>query len=86
MRRLQRSRNRVIERVQDSTPGEQILGTAVALMAMCESANVHLGDVLTFAGRVMHDAEGPFTSHVQAVRDFAAGEIRRGESAHGLRG
>ena len=68
---------RVIERVQDHTPGEQVLATAVALIAMCQSANISLHDVLTTAGNVLADVEGPFTTHLQAVRDYAAGEIAR---------
>jgi len=60
-------------------PGEQILGTAVALLAMCESANVNFNDLITKAIRVMSDVEGPFTAHLQAVRDYAANEIRKGD-------
>lgn len=71
---------KVIARVQDFTPGEQILGTAVALMAMCQSANISLSDAIESARNVMSHAEGPFTSHVQAVRDYAAQEIARGET------
>jgi hypothetical protein len=46
---------------------------------MCESAGISMQDVLQIAGRVMRDAEGPFTSHVQAVRDFARNEIQQGQ-------
>lgn len=71
---------KVISRVQDHTPGEQILGTAVALLAMCQSANISLNDAIESARNVLSHAEGPFSSHVQAVRDYAANEIgRRGE-------
>jgi hypothetical protein len=69
----------VLSRVQDFTPGEQILGTAVALIAICQSANISLQDVMTTAQNVLADAEGPFTSHIQSIRDFAANEIARGE-------
>jgi hypothetical protein len=74
----------VLTRIQDFTPGEQVLGTAVALVAMCESANLSLNDVITTARTVMADADGPFTSHIRAVRDYAANEIARGEEARGL--
>lgn len=60
-------------------PGAQILGCATALIAMCESANLPLNDVLTKASRALHDAEGPFSTHVRSVRDYAANEIARGE-------
>lgn len=72
----------VINRVQDHTPGEQLLGTAVALIAMCEAANINLSDVVGNARNIMAHAEGPFSSHVQAVRDYAAGEIARAESRY----
>jgi hypothetical protein len=77
--RLRRPAFLVIDALQRSevTGGEQILGTAVALLAMCESANVPLQDVLTRAANITADVEGPFTSHLQAVRDFAAKELRR---------
>lgn len=65
----------VIHRVQDFTPGEQILGTAVALTAICDAAGLPLSEVLTKAARIMHDAEGPFTSHIRAIREYAKGEF-----------
>jgi hypothetical protein len=62
----------------DCKPGQQILGCALALIAMCESANLPLNDVLTKAARALHDAEGPFSTHVRSIRDYAANEIARG--------
>jgi hypothetical protein len=69
----------VISRLQNFTPGEQVLGTAVGLIAICESANISLDDVITRARNIIRDAEASHTSHIQAIRDFAANEIRRGE-------
>lgn len=77
--RLRRPALTVLSRMQDFTPGEQILGTAVALIAICQSANISLQDVMTTAQNVLADAEGPFTAHIQSIRDFAANEIARGE-------
>jgi hypothetical protein len=72
----------VIDRLQMGAehvlPGEQILGTAVALIAMCESANVSLSDVMAKARNVMADVEGPFTAHIRAVRDYAKYELLGG--------
>lgn len=70
----------VINKVQGLTPGEQILGTAVALIALTQSAGIDLNDVMTTAGRVMADVDGPFNQHLKAVRDYAQHEIARGES------
>ena len=77
--RVRRPAIAVLTRVQDYTPGEQMLGIAVALRAMCESANISLHDVMTTAGNLMAHAEGPHTHHIQAIRDYAANEIARGE-------
>jgi hypothetical protein len=70
----------VIDRLQMTaehyTPGEQIIGTAVALIAMCQSANVNLQDVLTKASRALSDTEGPYSTHMRAIRDYAANELR----------
>lgn len=72
---------RIMDRMShiEATPGVQILATAVALRAMCESAGLDLTAVMTKAGKVMADADGPFVPHIQAIRDYAANEIRRGE-------
>ncbi len=77
--RVRRPAFNVLSRIQDFTPGEQLLGTAVALIAMCESANISLHDVITNGRNILADAEAAHTSHVQAIRDFAANEIARGE-------
>lgn len=54
---------------------EQVLGTAVALMALCESSGLRLQDVLTRAGRMMNNAEAPFTAEVRSIRDYAKNEM-----------
>lgn len=59
-------------------PGVQMLATAVALIAMCESANINFNDLIAKAIRVTSDVEGPFTSHLQAVRDYARHELLGG--------
>ena len=63
----------------DAKPGEQVLGTAVALMAMCQSANINLDGLMTKARSIMGDVEGPFTAHLQSVRDYAANELLKGD-------
>lgn len=67
----------VISRVQDFTPAEQILGTAVALIAMTEAAGLRLDRVLNIAHNAMRDADAPFTTHVRAVKEYAKHEIGR---------
>ena len=71
---------KIINSLQNSgaRPGEQILATAVALIAMCESTGVNLSTVIAKAVRITSAVEGPFTSHLQAVRDYAGNELRKG--------
>lgn len=73
--RLRKPAFMVINRVQDFVPGEQILGTAVALIAMCETLNLPLQDVLTKAVRVLSDVDGPYTEQIKAIRDYARNEL-----------
>jgi hypothetical protein len=78
---LRRPAFAVIDGLQltDAKPGAQMLGCAAALIAMCESANIPMTDVLTKAARALNDAEGPYSTHVRAIRDYAANEIAKGE-------
>lgn len=57
------------------TGGELILSTALALIAMCETVNLPIQDVMTKATNMLADVDGPFTSHIQAVRDYAGREL-----------
>lgn len=67
----------VIDRIQNYTPGEQLLGTAIAVVAMAEATGMSLHDLLTIARNCMAHVEGPFSHHVQAIRDYAKHELTR---------
>ena len=73
---------RVIDRAQlnpeNEKPGEQIIGIAVALIALCQSSNVSLDRVINVAQNAMADADGPFSEHIKAIRDYARYELRGG--------
>lgn len=70
----------VITRLQELDPSIQITATAVALCAMAEALGLRMRDVVNVAENTLRDCEGPYTEHVQAIRDYAKGEIlRRGE-------
>ena len=77
-RQIARSAFLVIDRLQGSgaNGGEQIVATAVALIAMCQSANVPLGDVMAQASRLVGPAEGPFSPYLRSLRDYATNELR----------
>lgn len=78
---LRRPAFAVIDGLQrtDARGGAQLLGCATALIAMCESANVPVQEVLLKAGRALADSEGPYSTHVRSIRDYAANEIARGK-------
>jgi hypothetical protein len=54
------------------------MGLALALVAICESANVSLSDVIAKAVRMTAPTDGPFVPHIQAIRDYAARELAGG--------
>lgn len=71
---------KVIDALQKTKarPGDQILAAAITLVAMCESAGINFNDLIGKAIRMTSDVEGPFTAHLQSVRDYASYELRRG--------
>ena len=66
----------VIDKLDHMRPGEQVMGTALALVVMCEAAGIPLSDVISKAERMCAPAEGPFTAHIQTIRDYAKGELK----------
>ena len=68
---------KVISRLQGSEPHEQIMGTAVALIAMCDAVDLSLNHVLTKAQRVLKDVDSPFAFEIGAIREYAKNEIKR---------
>lgn len=67
----------VLDRVQRLDPADQIRAVALALTAMCEGVGVDPHDLVHASQRMMSQATGPHTEHVQAIRDYAEGELRR---------
>lgn len=67
----------VMARMQDHAPQYQLLGTAVALAAMAESIGLNPHAVLSRARNALRDLEAAHTHQVQAVRDYARGELLR---------
>lgn len=65
----------VIQKLEGHKPHHQIIGTAVALVAMAEACDLNPHDILNQATNCMEHAEGDFTSHVQAIRDYARNEL-----------
>lgn len=67
----------VIDRlgVKQQTPGEHLLGCAVALVAMADACYLSPQELVMRAQRLMADIEGPFTHHAQAIREYAKQEL-----------
>jgi hypothetical protein len=67
----------VIDRlgVKHQTPGEHLLGCAVALVAMADACYLSPQELVMRAQRLMADIEGPFTHHAQAIREYAKQEL-----------
>lgn len=53
----------------------QYLGPAVAFVAMAEALGRDPHEDISRVKRMMSAVEGPFTDEVQAIRDYAKGEI-----------
>jgi hypothetical protein len=67
----------VIDRIQGLDPSIQLTAVAVALCAMSQALGLDMRDVINVAENTLRDAEGPYTQHIQAIRDYAEGEILR---------
>ena len=70
----------VLTRIQGLDPGIQLLAVAVALCAMSQACELDMREVIYTAENLLRDCEGPYTEHIQAIRDYARGElVRRGQ-------
>lgn len=67
----------VISRIQDVTPANQFRATMLAATAMAQALGLDPHEEVARAIRMMAAAEGPFTTHVQAIKDYARGELLR---------
>jgi hypothetical protein len=78
---LRRPAFKLVDRMQDLHPADQLRATFIAAVALSEACGLDPYEEVQRAKRMMDHAEGPFTYHVQAIRDYAAGELLRKESA-----
>lgn len=69
----------VIDRIQRVDPADQLRAVALALTAMCEGVGINPHELVHSSQRMMSMATGPHTEHVQAIRDYAEGELRRAD-------
>lgn len=67
----------LIDRIQSIDPAVQFRALALAFVAVAEGIGLDPHEEVQRTRRLMAQAEGPFTSHVQAIRDYARDELRR---------
>lgn len=67
---------RVIDALQDVEQGAQMAGLAATFKLAAERAGIKPADLLTYAGNVMHDAEGR-RPEFQAAAAYMEGEWKR---------
>lgn len=70
---------KVLDRMDGVTPGAALLGTAVALVAQCDVIGLPVQELIQRANNIMQHADGAYTYHVKAIRDYARNEILRSE-------
>lgn len=68
---------KVIERIQGLDPAVQITASAVAVCAMAEAIGLPMRELIRVAENTLRDSEGPYTEHIQAIREYAKGELLR---------
>lgn len=76
--RLRAPAFRVIDRMDGRVaPAEQVLGTAVALVAMAQAIGIDTRSLIQRAENVMRDVDSCDAEHVKAIRDYARNELAR---------
>jgi len=74
--RLQEASFQVINRLQHLPPHNQVQGTALALVAMCEALNINIHELVRQARRAA-DHISAYDPRIKAIRDYASNELRR---------
>ena len=67
----------VIHRMEGVHPHLQFNALMLAARAAAEALGLDPHEEIEKAGRMMAAAEGPYTTHVQAIRDYVRGELTR---------
>lgn len=67
----------LISRIQDAHPGAQVRSLALALCVVCSEIGISAHDLVQQGYRMMADADGPYTIHIRALKDYAREELCR---------
>ncbi|MFN3573654.1 MAG: hypothetical protein ACK4TR_09015 [Phenylobacterium sp.] len=66
---------RLAHRMQDIEPAAQYRALMLAAVVATQALGLDPHDEIERARRMVSHAEGPFTAHVQALRDYVRGEL-----------
>jgi hypothetical protein len=75
--RLRRPAFHALSAVQQFPPETQLDALFLTAVAMAEALGLDSHDMVTRSKRIMPDAEAAHTMHLQAVKDYARGELRK---------
>lgn len=67
----------LVGRMEQVDPAIQFNALILAAYVAAEALGLDPHEELARAGRKVCAAEGPFTSHIQALRDYVRGELAR---------
>lgn len=67
---------RIVDALQFAPPEVQLDALFVTAVAMATVVGLDPHEMVVRARRMLPDAEGPFTEHVQAARDYAKNELK----------
>lgn len=68
---------RLADRMQDFAPHVQFNALMLTAVVSAQALGLDIHEEIERARRKVAQAEGPFTTEVQALRDYVAGELRR---------
>src|SRR4051812_40087018 len=75
--RLRRPAFHTISALQQHDPAVQMDALFLTAVAMADVLGLDSHEMVTRAKRIMPDAEAAHTLHIQAVKDYARGELRK---------
>lgn len=67
----------ILDSLQHNHPAVQMDALFLLAVAMADALGLDSHEMVTRAKRILPEAEGPFTDHLQAARDYAKGELKR---------
>lgn len=67
----------IVDALQFHPPEVQLDALFLTAVAMSTAIDIDPHQMVVRAKRLLPDADGPYSDHIQAARDYAKGELRR---------